>query len=33
MFWGVDIGSTYTKIIGINKEREIVDKAVIPTSF
>ena len=33
MFWGVDIGSTYTKIIGIGKEREIVDSAVIPTIF
>ncbi len=33
MFWGVDIGSTYTKIIGIGKDREIVDSAVIPTIF
>ncbi|ATB70589.1 putative activator of hydroxyglutaryl-CoA dehydratase [Sulfurospirillum diekertiae] len=33
MFWGVDIGSTYTKIIGIGKEREIVDMTVIPTIF
>lgn len=33
MFWGVDIGSTYTKIIGIGREREIVDSAVIPTIF
>ena len=33
MFWGVDIGSTYTKIIGISHEREIVHSAVIPTIF
>ncbi|QIR75660.1 hydrogenase [Sulfurospirillum diekertiae] len=33
MFWGVDIGSTYTKIIGIGKEREIVNMTVIPTIF
>ncbi len=29
----MDIGSTYTKIIGIGKEREIVHSAVIPTIF
>ena len=33
MFWGVDIGSTYTKIIGIGKEKEITHHAVIPTIF
>jgi len=31
MFWGVDVGSTYTKITGINKRKEIVDAVVIPT--
>jgi len=33
MFWGVDIGSTYTKIIGIGREKEITHHAVIPTIF
>ena len=33
MFWGIDIGSTYTKIIGITKERKIAHSAVIPTIF
>ncbi|WP_263833877.1 acyl-CoA dehydratase activase [Sulfurospirillum oryzae] len=33
MFWGVDIGSTYTKIIGIGKEKEITHHVVIPTIF
>lgn len=33
MYWGVDIGSTYTKIIGINEEKEIIASAVIPTIF
>ena len=33
MYWGVDIGSTYTKIIGIGEEREIIDLKVIPTIF
>ncbi len=31
MYWGVDVGSTYTKIIGLDAERKIADKAVIPT--
>ncbi len=31
MFWGVDIGSTYTKITGIDKDRNIIDTTVIPT--
>lgn len=33
MFWGVDIGSTYTKIIGIGHEKEITHHVVIPTIF
>ena len=33
MFWGVDIGSTYTKIIGIGREKEITHHVVIPTIF
>jgi predicted CoA-substrate-specific enzyme activase len=31
MFWGVDIGSTYTKIVGIDKNQDIIDTKIIPT--
>jgi len=31
MFWGVDVGSTYTKITGINEQQEIIHSTVIPT--
>ena len=31
MYWGVDVGSTYTKICGINDKKEIIDTTVIPT--
>ena len=31
MYWGVDVGSTYTKICGINEQKEIIDTQVIPT--
>ncbi len=31
MFWGVDVGSTYIKICGIDKDQNIIDKRVIPT--
>ncbi|RXJ66330.1 hydrogenase [Halarcobacter ebronensis] len=31
MYWGIDIGSTYTKICGIDKNLNIIDKKVIPT--
>lgn len=31
MYWGVDVGSTYTKITGINANKEIVEQSVIPT--
>ena len=31
MFWGVDVGSTYTKITGINNKKEIIHTTVIPT--
>lgn len=31
MFWGVDVGSTYTKITGIDDKKNIIDTAVIPT--
>lgn len=31
MYWGVDVGSTYTKICGINEKKELVDMSVIPT--
>jgi len=31
MFWGVDIGSTYTKISGIDEHKNIIDTTVIPT--
>ncbi|AXX92003.1 hydrogenase [Malaciobacter molluscorum LMG 25693] len=31
MFWGVDVGSTYTKICGLDENRNIIDTQVIPT--
>ncbi|PLY06192.1 MAG: hydrogenase [Arcobacter sp.] len=31
MYWGVDVGSTYTKICGINQSKEIIDTKIIPT--
>ncbi|MFY9073425.1 hydrogenase [Malaciobacter mytili] len=31
MYWGVDVGSTYTKICAINKNKEIIDTKIIPT--
>jgi len=31
MYWGVDVGSTYTKITGINEKQEITHSIVIPT--
>jgi predicted CoA-substrate-specific enzyme activase len=31
MYWGVDVGSTYTKITGINEKQEIIHSTVIPT--
>jgi len=31
MFWGVDVGSTYTKISGFNENKELIDYTVIPT--
>lgn len=31
MFWGVDVGSIYAKIAGIDDKRNIIDTAVIPT--
>jgi predicted CoA-substrate-specific enzyme activase len=31
MFWGVDVGSTYTKIAGIDEKKNIIDTTVIPT--
>jgi predicted CoA-substrate-specific enzyme activase len=31
MFWGVDVGSTYTKITGINEKQEVIYSTVIPT--
>lgn len=31
MYWGVDVGSTYTKITGIDENANIVDSSVIPT--
>lgn len=31
MFWGVDVGSTYTKIAGIDDKKNIIDTTVIPT--
>ncbi|MDD2267829.1 acyl-CoA dehydratase activase [Sulfuricurvum sp.] len=33
MYWGVDIGSTYTKIVGIGSNGEITHTKVIPTIF
>jgi len=31
VFWGVDVGSAYTKISGIDEEQNIIDTTVIPT--
>jgi predicted CoA-substrate-specific enzyme activase len=31
MFWGVDVGSTYTKIAGMDKDKNIIHTTVIPT--
>ena len=31
MYWGVDVGSTYTKITGLNANKEIKHSTVIPT--
>lgn len=31
MYWGVDVGSTYTKITGINAHKEIMYSTVVPT--
>jgi predicted CoA-substrate-specific enzyme activase len=31
VYWGVDIGSTYTKIAGLSAAGELVESAVIPT--
>ena len=31
MFWGVDIGSTYTKIVGLDDKGSIIDTQTIPT--
>jgi len=31
MYWGVDVGSSYTKICGINQKKEIIDVKVLPT--
>ncbi|MDX1810038.1 MAG: acyl-CoA dehydratase activase [Sulfurospirillaceae bacterium] len=31
MYWGVDVGSTYTKITGLSENKELIDFAVIPT--
>lgn len=31
MYWGVDVGSTYTKITGLNANKEIMHSTVIPT--
>lgn len=31
MYWGVDIGSTYTKICGIDENKNIINTEVIPT--
>ncbi|MGB6328240.1 MAG: acyl-CoA dehydratase activase [Halarcobacter sp.] len=31
MYWGVDVGSTYTKICGINESKEIIYTKIIPT--
>ncbi len=31
MYWGVDIGSTYTKICGLDEQKNIIDTKTIPT--
>ncbi|RXJ88219.1 acyl-CoA dehydratase activase [Arcobacter sp. CECT 8985] len=31
MFWGIDVGSTYTKICGLDENKNIIDIKVIPT--
>jgi len=31
MYWGVDVGSTYTKITGLNANKKIMHSVVIPT--
>jgi predicted CoA-substrate-specific enzyme activase len=31
MYYGVDIGSTYTKIVGMNSEKEICEKEILST--
>ncbi len=31
MFWGVDVGSTYTKIVGVDEKQTIIDTEIIPT--
>lgn len=31
MYYGVDIGSTYTKIIGMDKDKNIIEKTIIST--
>jgi len=31
MYWGVDVGSAYTKICGIDENKEIIDTKIIPT--
>lgn len=31
MFWGVDVGSTYTKIAGVDEHKNIIHTTVIPT--
>ncbi|AXH09425.1 hydrogenase [Malaciobacter halophilus] len=31
MYWGVDIGSTYTKICGLDDSQNIIDTKIIPT--
>lgn len=31
MFWGIDVGSTYTKIVGLNANKDVIDFSVIPT--
>lgn len=33
MYYGVDIGSTYTKIVGLNDKKEIVDLKVFDTTI
>lgn len=31
MYWGVDVGSTYTKIVGLDEEGKIINAQTIPT--